>query len=318
MCDITGSEPNTSHFGKYLSEGCDSGFGHKLALRLHALGCDVFAGCLFPDGEGAISLSKYQSERLKVVKLDVTKDEDVFAAVNYVTNNLRNNSLWALVNNAGVVHYAATEFGENGIGVFDETMRVNALGTVRVTKAFLPLLRKEKGSRAIFLSSIAGRVEFPTLTAYSMSKFAVNAFCNSLRREMKRFHVYVSIIEPTVYKTAMGDKKIILEDFRRIWEKTSDEVKEDYGHDGYRKNHDYVEALMDTRISNCDDVVDAIVEAIRRKEPRCVYRVGSFVVRATIEASTYFAEEFSDIVYSHHISMITLKLIAFVHRVLRI
>src|SRR5687767_4910080 len=60
--------------------GCDTGFGHNLAKRLDNYGFHVYAGCLFPSGEGAKCLQRECSNRLTIVKLDVTKDEDVIAA----------------------------------------------------------------------------------------------------------------------------------------------------------------------------------------------------------------------------------------------
>ena len=97
---------------------------------------------------------------------------------------------------------------------------VNTLGTVRVTKAFLPLLRESQG-RVVCVASMAGilnilktqsyalkflsvfrigRVTVPGFTPYSMSKFAVVAFADGLRREMHKWGISVHCIEPSLYK----------------------------------------------------------------------------------------------------------------------
>ncbi|MGH0149173.1 UNVERIFIED_CONTAM: hypothetical protein FKN15_062838, partial [Acipenser sinensis] len=68
--------------------GCDSGFGHELAKRLDHMGFIVFAACLFSDGEGAQSLVRKCSSQLKVIKVDVTQDEDVEQAKKIIENNL--------------------------------------------------------------------------------------------------------------------------------------------------------------------------------------------------------------------------------------
>ncbi|RWS18444.1 hypothetical protein B4U80_12499, partial [Leptotrombidium deliense] len=107
--------------------------------------------------------------------------------------------LWAVINNAGIVHYTICEFGASGIKLYEDMMNINTLGCVRVTKAFLPILRTVQQSRVIVVSSIAGKVDVPYLSAYSMSKFAVRSFANAIRRELKSFNVYVSIVEPAVY-----------------------------------------------------------------------------------------------------------------------
>ncbi|GFS30286.1 estradiol 17-beta-dehydrogenase 2, partial [Nephila pilipes] len=67
---------------------CDTGFGHLLAKRLDSKGFHVFACCLLPDGNGASELQKTCSKRLKIVDLDVTKDESIKHAKEIVTNNL--------------------------------------------------------------------------------------------------------------------------------------------------------------------------------------------------------------------------------------
>lgn len=74
-----------------LITGCDSGFGHLLALRLHRLGFTVFAGCLCPSGEGARRLQREAAAgagRLRVLRLDVTRARDVLAAKELVLSHL--------------------------------------------------------------------------------------------------------------------------------------------------------------------------------------------------------------------------------------
>lgn len=76
-------------FGRaVLITGCDSGFGHHLAKKLDCMGFTVFAGCLCPEGPGAQSLVEEGSDRMKVLQLDVTKDEDISLAKDFVQANL--------------------------------------------------------------------------------------------------------------------------------------------------------------------------------------------------------------------------------------
>ena len=70
------------------SIGCDSGFGHSLAVKLDAIGFKVYAGCLNVRGEGAQNLKKRCSERLVLVPLDVTNDDQIAAAAQLVTSTL--------------------------------------------------------------------------------------------------------------------------------------------------------------------------------------------------------------------------------------
>lgn len=71
-----------------LITGCDSGFGYQLARCLDQKGFVVFAGCLFPQEKGAQNLARLSSSNLKILKLDVTKDEDVQQAKKTVQENL--------------------------------------------------------------------------------------------------------------------------------------------------------------------------------------------------------------------------------------
>lgn len=71
-----------------LITGCDSGFGHHLARHLDTQGFVVFAGCLFPEGAGAQSLLRESSSSLKILKLDVTSDDDVQQAKRIVQDSL--------------------------------------------------------------------------------------------------------------------------------------------------------------------------------------------------------------------------------------
>ncbi|OWK61816.1 D-beta-hydroxybutyrate dehydrogenase, mitochondrial [Lonchura striata] len=128
-----------------LITGCDSGFGHLLALRLHRLGFTVFAGCLSPGGDGARRLQREAggAGRLRVLRLDVTRARDVRAAKELVLSHLPERGFWGLVNNAGI-----STFGETGwlpMETYEKFADVNLLGSIRTTLAFLPLLRKYKG-----------------------------------------------------------------------------------------------------------------------------------------------------------------------------
>ena len=72
--------------------GCDTGFGHELAQKLDKRGVAVFAGCLFPHGQGARKLMETCSDKLQVIYLDVTKDNIVLEAVSEVTKLLHANN----------------------------------------------------------------------------------------------------------------------------------------------------------------------------------------------------------------------------------
>jgi len=185
----------------FFGTGCDSGFGHLLAKRLNSLGYVVYGGCLDAIGAGAQELSRTAAHpnTLKLLNLDVTKDEDVQKALQVIKTDLEKDGvkLWAIVNNAGIAKLAWVEWGT--LEDFQKVIGVNLIGMVRVTRAFLPLIRQTKG-RVVNVASLAGRLAPPGMAAYSMSKHGVVAFSDALRREMSGWEVKVSSIEPAGYK----------------------------------------------------------------------------------------------------------------------
>ncbi|KAI1293622.1 D-beta-hydroxybutyrate dehydrogenase, mitochondrial [Halotydeus destructor] len=243
-----------------LVTGCDSGFGQLFALRLNELGFHVFAGCLFPKGRPsrqdgpqlatALTDKAKFADRLTIVGLDVTSDDSVNKALSFVSKVLKSKQcqLYGLVNNAGIVRCGESEWGD-----FDQeyraTMEVNVLGPVRVTRAFLPLLRDTAtsdpsgGGRIVNMASLAGRITFPLFTSYSMSKHALISYSDGLRRELDKFAIKVITVEPFIYKTPMivNDLTTNLES---CWKNTDHQVRTDYGDNYFRALLWYVRAFV--------------------------------------------------------------------------
>jgi NAD(P)-dependent dehydrogenase (short-subunit alcohol dehydrogenase family) len=138
-------------------------------------------------------------DNVQAVRLDVTKPEDIDAAVRTITEAGR--GLYGLVNNAGVAVIAPlVEVDEQD---FDFQMDINLYGPYRVTKAFAPLIIESKG-RITTTGSISGILSGTLFGPYSMSKHAMEAFTDSLAAEMERFEVKVSVIEPGNYRSDIG------------------------------------------------------------------------------------------------------------------
>ena len=140
--------------------------------------------------------------------------------------------LWAVVNNAGIGYPAPTEWVT--VEEMKRTVDVNLWGTVSVTKAFLPLLKRTKG-RIVNVGSIAGRLAIMHAAAYSISKFGVEAFSDALRNEMKHFGVTVHIIEPGRFKTNITSAEKNCQHLERLWENLDTDTRESYGKEYYEK-----------------------------------------------------------------------------------
>ncbi|GIX77721.1 estradiol 17-beta-dehydrogenase 2 [Caerostris extrusa] len=250
-----------------LITGCDCGFGHQLAKRLDKGGYHVFASCLNPNGPGADDLKKSCSKRLQIVEMDVTKDDSVKEAVNYVKDNLGTSELWAIVNNAGIQKGFITEL--TSIQDFKDTMEVNAFGPVRVTKGFLPLLRQSRG-RVINIASLAGRISLPACAPYAMSKFACVAFSESLRYDLDVWGVRVISIEPEFFQTDMTKVENLRQRVDDTFASIDDDVREDYGKkfiEDFRARVNLMSAS-----SKVYKVLNALELAISLEHPSLVYR----------------------------------------------
>ncbi|XP_059184177.1 D-beta-hydroxybutyrate dehydrogenase, mitochondrial [Centropristis striata] len=253
-----------------LITGCDSGFGHQLARALDDKRFTVFAGFLYPDGAGAQSLTRTCSRNLRVLKLDVTRDQDVQHAKRTVQDNLPEKGLWAVVNNAGVTDWAEIEW--SSVEDFRSMAEINLFGAIRVSVAFLPLIRAAKG-RMVFTSSIFAFFNCLTMGAYSVSKRGLEAFADCLRVETASFGVKVSIIQPGNFGRATNILR--MKTGLDIWEKLDEERKRTF-------NRKYIDLANEYFMSTCkagfkdgDMVIDAMLHAILAPRPRCRYLLAS-------------------------------------------
>jgi len=178
-----------------LVTGASTGIGRNVTEHLAADGYFVYAGARKPADLEALGKLK----NVQAIKLDVTRPEDIAAAVDTITKAGR--GLYGLVNNAGVASIG-TATGTKP-EEFDLMMQVNVYGPVRVTQAFAPLIIASKG-RITTIGSISGILAPTQLSAYAMSKHAMEAFGDSLATEMEPLGVKVSLIEPGNYNTEIG------------------------------------------------------------------------------------------------------------------
>lgn len=273
--------------------GCDTGFGHALAKKLDALGFWVYAGCLMlPDDQGAKQLRDACSDRMQIVKLDVTNDEQVEAAAKHVESTLDGKVLWSLVNNAGIGIFSEVEWCN--METYKKFYDVNALGPTRVTKAFLPLLRKSRG-RVIILASTAGRYTLPGLSAYSMSKFAAIAFADALRMEMKKWNISVHTVEPFLYKTPIAEENRLLSTLQGTWEASSSDIRELYGQRYYKAFQKYLHNLLKMSFNNINEVVNDLADAVAAQRPKIRY-VPNFIIHIIFKVVPMVPIEIQDCV----------------------
>ncbi|KAE9417427.1 hypothetical protein Angca_008547, partial [Angiostrongylus cantonensis] len=220
------------YVGKFVFiTGCDSGFGRLLALRLLKMGVNVFAGCYTEVGCANILKQGRRIGRgqIHTVQIDITDDKSVMNARVKVENvlNDQNAHLHGIVNNAGVFAI----FGPDDWCSTEEylaSLNVNTLGAIRVCHKFLPLVKKCKG-RVVTMGSTAGRLHGLYVGPYVTAKFAVEAYMDCLRLEMRPFGVSVHILEPGAFKTDLLSEEAQHARVNKIWEKVPSVVKNEYG-----------------------------------------------------------------------------------------
>ena len=293
-------------FGSIFVTGCDSGMGKATVIGLAKAQCgdnnrydQIFAGCYDPKGALASYQKELTKEELKcvtLVALDVTDNDSVNEAARtvrewiYKNSKGRNNKSGSeeLLGLTGLVQFHGVAF--NGpsaympIEMYTRQLDVNFVGTIRVVQALLPLLKKSAKNSAGYRSRIVltgtggGSCSPcpPLLTAYMSSKFALEAYSQSLKQElfMTDCRIDVSVINPGFVKPTM----LISEGTRisaSMWvackEKLGSSVaKDEYG--AMLDHFTHYSALQPgTHVSK---IVEATEHALLSRIPRSSYKVG--------------------------------------------
>ncbi|XP_064008956.1 D-beta-hydroxybutyrate dehydrogenase, mitochondrial-like isoform X1 [Pogoniulus pusillus] len=283
-----------------LITGCDKGFGHALAKRLHAEGFTVFAGCLLLDenGDGAMELKNMNSDRMKVLQMDVCSEQEVAQAVDFVKRTLKEagEGLWGLVNNAGISTFGEVEFAS--LDNYKKVAEINLWGTVRVTKAFLPLIRRAKG-RVVNISSMLGRMVSPSRSCYCISKFGVAAFSDCLRQEMYRWGVRVILIEPSNFVAATGilSAEGIERQAAALWSGASDTVRRDYGRDYFTRHVAQMKSFVSSGLKDMSLVLNDITHALTSPCPNNRYNPMETYWWVRLQAMTHLPTAIADWLY---------------------
>ncbi|XP_018425093.1 PREDICTED: retinol dehydrogenase 7-like [Nanorana parkeri] len=249
--------------------GCDTGFGNTVAKQLDKRGMKVLAACL--TNAGANDLKKECSSRVQTVILDVTDSQSVSSAAAWVKGIVADKGLWGLVNNAGIlIPLAPNEWLTRDD--FRKVLEVNLLGMVDVTLNLLPFIRKAKG-RIVNVSSIAGRV---TLCGggYCLSKYGVEAFSDSLRRELKPFGVKVSIINPAFFRTSILNAEVINNRVTDIWNKLPLNLKNAYGEKYFQQYCKFIIKICSMTNPKITVVTDCMEHALTAVQPWTRYSAG--------------------------------------------
>ena len=186
----------TSCAPKVLITGASSGIGQAVARLFARGGYEVYGTSRSIKKE---SKKGKNGERYRSFPMDVTSDDSVKAAaekIGYVD---------ILILAAGFGIAGSAE--EVPIELVKKQMEVNYYGVLRVVSAFLPAMRERRSGKIIIIGSVGGRVAIPMQSHYSSGKYALEAYSDALRLELKPFGIDVTIVEPGDTKTDFTVKR---------------------------------------------------------------------------------------------------------------
>ncbi len=239
-----------------LVTGASSGIGLKITEYLADRDFHVYAGARKDADLQRLNAMKNVSS----VRLDVTKQDEIDAAVKFVASEGR--GLFGVVNNAGVaaIGRMSEMKDEDILWIHD----INVMGPHRVNKAFLPMLIESKGRTAI-IGSISGYVTGATSGAYSMSKFAVEAYTESLAADLEESAVRVGIVDPGGYKSRIREKVV-------MYSITS---SDDLGQQVSKEREAEIQAAKENndQLKEPDEVAEAVVHFLTSDAPKLRYMV---------------------------------------------
>lgn len=234
-----------------LITGASGGVGTALTRALSDAGWRVIPAMRSPVGDA--------------IQLDVTDADSIARAAATVAERTGHDGLAGLVNNAGIIVDGPLELVP--VHALRRQFEVNVIGQMAVTQAFLPLLRRGRGT-IVNVGAASGRVTLPMAGSISASKTALESLTDALRMELKHQGVGVTIVEPGMLRTEIFDKAAASaaadgyagsETTQRLYAPAMEAVRE---------------AMAGIEPAPVDGVVDVIVKALSSGRPAARYVVG--------------------------------------------
>lgn len=175
--------------------GCSTGFGRELAK--HLLENDYRVAVTARDADKVRDLVEINRDNTLAIALDVTNDVQVKEAVARAEAHF--GAIDVLVNNAGFGYFGAIE--ESDETEVRAMFEANFWGLAAMTRAVLPKMRERRSGFIVNVSSIGGFVGFPGVGYYNATKFAVNGFSESLKKEVEPLGIKVVLVQPSGFRT---------------------------------------------------------------------------------------------------------------------
>ena len=252
------------HHQVVLITGCSSGIGYETALMLARNGFHTFATMRNTKKSDSLEeIIKKERLDLNIRELDVNDNTSIENTINSIKRET--NRIDVLINNAG---YGLVGFFEDlTLDEIRNQFETNFFGVLNITKKIIPIMRLQKSGTIINVSSGAGQVGFPGISAYVSTKFAIEGFSESLMYELFPYGIKVVIIEPGVIKTNFFRNCIVSEHSMKKSSPYSRSL------DKFQKNVE----LMQEHATSPFDVAKVILQVLGNNEPKQRYIVGNDV-----------------------------------------
>ena len=249
-----------------LVTGTSSGIGKCCAEHLSQQGYRVYGTSRRTDS----TLSERRpsnTNMFKMIQMDVTDESSVKKGIDDII--ARESRIDAVVNNAGFAIIGSLE--DTTIAEVKSQLETNFFGALRVCRAVLPGMRRQRAGHIVSVSSIGGLIGLPFQSAYSASKFALEGAMEALRMEVRPFGIHVVLIEPGDFKTELTTQ-------RQKAEKST-------GHSAYYGRFQKVLRIVESgerKASTPEPIARLINNIIQMNSPRLRYSVGTFSQRIAV------------------------------------
>ena len=267
--------------------GCSSGIGLATAIEFAKNGDIVFAGLRDLAKKDALEAAALKENvQVNLVQLDIADDSSVKNAVEQV--KISHGRIDVLVNNAGYGVFGSVE--STTIEEFKEQFDTDFFGAIRTIQNVLPIMRSQKSGYIINISSVAGWIGFPVVSAYVTCKFALEGLTECLRQELYNDDepekgIHSILIEPGVVNTKFYENMktakhaFDIDDYKKVIEKFQENGAEIFK-----------EAMQPEKVAK------KILSVIEEVDPEPRYRVGYDAEQYWADKTTLTPLEFEKVV----------------------
>ena len=261
--------------------GSSSGIGYATSLLLARNRFHTYATMRNIEKSADIQqIANKERLPLQVIQLDVNDDASIRNSIEKVKSE--NERIDVLVNNAGYGLIGA--FEDLSAEEIKSQFETNFFGVIRLTQQVLPIMRKQKSGTIVNVSSGAGRIGFPGMSAYVSSKFALEGLSESMSYELEPFGIRVVIIEPGVIRTNFKKNSVM-----------SKKLLDNSSISPYSSIIQKMDASISSIVEHAtppEEVAKAILHAVISNNPELRYLVGNDIIMMAETKKSMSDEDF--------------------------